>query len=103
MVRKLEPLKPLVGKEMLLQWAAMAEAAQVDELFESIMVNHYDTCYVRSTRRSYGARGLAQAIQLKSLGVGPIGDAVRGLAQGRADSGSSSGCPLHKVSDVVRP
>lgn len=28
MVRKLKPLKPLVGEEVLLRWAAMAEAAK---------------------------------------------------------------------------
>ena len=44
MVKKLEPLKPLVGGETLASWMAMAQANRIDELFESVMVRHYDPC-----------------------------------------------------------
>ncbi len=71
MVRKLEPLKPLVGKETLGRWMALATEARVDELFESVMTQHYDPCYLRSTRRSYGQRIEAAGVVLESLD--PIG------------------------------
>ncbi|MCO5123251.1 MAG: tRNA 2-selenouridine(34) synthase MnmH [Rhizobacter sp.] len=67
MVRKLEPLKPLVGKEVLARWAALATEGRVDELFESVMVEHYDPCYQRSTRRSYGQRLEVAGLLLKTL------------------------------------
>ena len=50
MVDKLMPLKPLVGSDELGRWRALAEAGQVDSLFERVMVSHYDPCYARSTR-----------------------------------------------------
>jgi hypothetical protein len=56
MVRKLEPLKPLVGKETLTHWMTLATEGRVDELFESVMVRHYDPCYSAvDEARNYGA------------------------------------------------
>ncbi|MEO7852447.1 MAG: tRNA 2-selenouridine(34) synthase MnmH [Rubrivivax sp.] len=67
MVRKLEPLKPLVGKETLSHWLALATDRRIDELFESIMTRHYDPCYVRSTRRNFGPEPEAMRLGLASL------------------------------------
>jgi tRNA 2-selenouridine synthase len=67
MVQKLEPLKPLVGKETLALWMTLASTGRVDELFESVMTRHYDPCYARSTRRSYGRRIEERVIELDSL------------------------------------
>lgn len=79
MVRKLEPLKPLVGKETLSHWMALAADGRVDELFESVMVQHYDPCYRRSTRRSYGTRTEAEGVTLESLRSMGLAKAVRQL------------------------
>jgi tRNA 2-selenouridine synthase len=76
MVRKLEPLKPLVGKETLDLWRAMATDGRVGDLFESVMVRHYDPCYLRSTRRNYGQRPQALDLALASLGPEGLTDAV---------------------------
>ena len=67
MVRKLEPLKPLVGKEALAHWLSLANEGRVDELFESVMTRHYDPCYARSTRRNFGPEGEADYLRLASL------------------------------------
>jgi len=67
MVEKLTPLKPLVGGEVLAEWQALAASGQVDELFESVMVKHYDPCYVRSTRRNYGSERDREVFHLKGL------------------------------------
>jgi tRNA 2-selenouridine synthase len=80
MVRKLEPLTPLVGKEVLAQWQALAAAGRIDELFESVMTKHYDPCYARSTQRNYGVRTAAHTIELPSLNAGALAEAVRRLA-----------------------
>jgi tRNA 2-selenouridine synthase len=87
MVAKLEPLKPLVGKETLLHWQALAEQSRVDELFESVMARHYDPCYERSTRRNYGPPPAQQIVELHSLGAEGLSAAVRDLlAEGAAET-----------------
>lgn len=65
MVEKLAPLKPLIGGEELALWRELAQSRRTDELFERVMVAHYDPCYVRSTKRSYGSK--ATTIRLESL------------------------------------
>lgn len=79
MVRKLEPLKPLVGKETLARWMALAGEGNVDELFEGVMVQHYDPCYRHSTRRSYGPRPQAVELALQSLGAEGLANAAAEL------------------------
>jgi len=79
MVHKLEPLKPLVGKETLALWMTLGAEGRVDELFESVMVRHYDPCYQRSTKRSYGQRPEAMDLPLASLGPAGLAEAVRQL------------------------
>jgi tRNA 2-selenouridine synthase len=80
MVEKLVPLKPLVGGEVLASWQALAASGQVDALFESVMLLHYDPCYTRSTRRNYGGEGQEVAFPLQGLDKASLEDAVRRLA-----------------------
>ena len=81
MVRKLEPLKPLVGNETLTHWMALAKEGRVDELFESVMVLHYDPCYRRSTKRNYGPRPATMDLALDSLEPAGLEEAVRRLIE----------------------
>lgn len=67
LVEKLLPLKPLVGTEELEQWRQLANAGQVDSLFERVMVAHYDPCYQRSTGRNYKAIRERWTIELPTL------------------------------------
>ena len=76
MVHKLEPLKPLVGKEVLSHWHELAASGRIDDLFESVMTEHYDPCYARSTRRNYGARIEEQTVELESLDPPALAEAV---------------------------
>lgn len=81
MVHKLEPLKPLVGKETLGRWMALAVEGRVDELFESVMTQHYDPCYQRSMRRSYGERVEGASGLLESLDPPGLASAVRQMVE----------------------
>ena len=63
------------------QWHELAQAGRVDELFESVMVTHYDPCYTRSTRRNYGEREEAMTLSLASLGSQALAQATEGLRQ----------------------
>ena len=76
MVQKLEPLKPLVGKDTLAQWMELASSQRVDDLFESVMRLHYDPCYARSTRRNYGVAVEGRTIELASLDQTVLAGAV---------------------------
>jgi tRNA 2-selenouridine synthase len=80
MVRKLAPLKPLIGGQELALWEELAEQGRVDELFERVMVAHYDPCYERSTRRSYKTAGQGQRVELTSLQPESLREAARALA-----------------------
>lgn len=79
MVRKLAPLTPLVGKQLMAHWQLLAVDGRTDELFESVMSQHYDPCYARSTRRIFGARVDERLVELPSLDRPVLADAVRRL------------------------
>ena len=80
MVRKLEPLKPLVGKETLGALdGTWPSRVRVDELFESVMVQHYDPCYQRSTRRNFEEQTQAFDVRLESLDKAGLTETVRQL------------------------
>lgn len=86
MVRMLEPLLPLIGKEELGRWRALAETQAANELFERVMVNHYDPCYVRSIRRNYGSRGAEQTLVLNRLDPEYLTQAAEGLVSSVRDA-----------------
>ncbi len=89
MVRRLDPLKPLVGKEMLARWHALADAGEVDLLFESVMTQHYDPCYARSTRRDHGGAGGAEcSVILSSLHGSGFSAVVREMVNSCSDPGT---------------
>jgi tRNA 2-selenouridine synthase len=79
MVRKLEPLKALVGKETLALWLELATEGRTDELFESVMTRHYDPCYARSTRRNFGPAPEAARLELVSLAPEGLAAAIECL------------------------
>ena len=67
MVEKLSPLKPLVGGETIARWRQLAAHGQVAELFECVMVEHYDPCYKRSQDRTRRAGKTVTTLPLPSL------------------------------------
>jgi tRNA 2-selenouridine synthase len=79
MVARLAPLKPLVGGEELARWQALAEQGHVGELFERVMTQHYDPCYLRSTTREFGPGGAANRLELASLQPQALAATARGL------------------------
>jgi tRNA 2-selenouridine synthase len=75
LVEQLQPIKPLVGGAVLAHWQALAEAGEVDALFEAVMRQHYDPCYLRSMRRN---RAL-QPLDLPDLSPATLAAAARRL------------------------
>ncbi|MGB8415099.1 tRNA 2-selenouridine(34) synthase MnmH [Paraburkholderia sp.] len=75
-VAKLASLRSHVGGKEFAMWQEMARSRQIPELFERIMVAHYDPAYARSTRRSYSALADAPVINLQELSP----DSLRAVA-----------------------
>ena len=72
MVDKLRPLIALVGKAEYEAWQALAAQGRIVELFERVMVKHYDPCYARSMRKNYGPGYLERVVTLDSLEAAPM-------------------------------
>ncbi len=81
MVRLLAPLKPLIGGGELARWQALAAAGEVDTLFERVMTAHYDPCYDRSTKGSYGKLSEGAVIELQSLDAQALLQVARDLVE----------------------
>jgi tRNA 2-selenouridine synthase len=64
---------------MMAHWQLLATAGRTDELFESVMTQHYDPCYARSTRRNFSARVDERTVELPSLDRTALADTVRRL------------------------
>jgi len=84
-VSRLAFLRSHVGGKEFELWQEMAKLRQIPELFERVMVAHYDPAYARSTQRAYAALADAPAVELSD--VSPEG--LRVIAQqliGRFDA-----------------
>jgi tRNA 2-selenouridine synthase len=81
MVDKLEPLKPLVGGDELALWRALADKHQVANLFERVLLAHYDPSYVRSRERSPFHAHADIRIDLEALDPAHLADAAAELGR----------------------
>lgn len=79
MVDKLKPLVPLVSKAEYEDWALMATEGRISELFERVMVSHYDPCYARSMSRNYGVDHMNAVVILESLAESALLDFAKSL------------------------
>jgi tRNA 2-selenouridine synthase len=77
LVQQLAHLRSLVGGKEFELWRELAAARSIPELFERLMVVHYDPSYVRSTKRSY--QTLVDAPELKLADLQPA--TLRGVAE----------------------
>ena len=83
MVETLSPLKPLIGQQELTLWRDLAQAGQVDELFQRVMEQHYDPCYARSQKKYYKTADEAPVLELRSLSADSLAVVAAELAGGR--------------------
>jgi tRNA 2-selenouridine synthase len=79
LIEKLTYLKPLVGGVTIDRWKELAERREMDALFESIMIDHYDPAYTRSTNKNYGKTGETTAIHLDFLDSDYLAAVAEGL------------------------
>jgi tRNA 2-selenouridine synthase len=62
LVEKLQPLKPLRGAKLLDQWKLQAETKDIDALFASLMIDHYDPLYTSAIRKNYAQLNAARHV-----------------------------------------
>lgn len=79
LVDKLEPLKPLRGAKLLAQWRAQAESKDIDALFASLMVDHYDPLYTAAIKNNYANLASAEAVALDDVSVAALDVAAKAL------------------------
>jgi tRNA 2-selenouridine synthase len=64
LVDKLEPIRALRGAKLLGEWRELAESRDVDALFASLMVDHYDPLYTKAIANNYPNLGVARHVEL---------------------------------------
>jgi tRNA 2-selenouridine synthase len=79
LVDKLEPLKPLRGAKLLGDWRARAEARDIDGLFASLMVDHYDPLYTSAIKNNYEHLQQAQSVRLNDVSTASLDAAAQAL------------------------
>lgn len=62
--RQLDCLVPLLGRERVDAWKALARAGRWDELVGDLLVHHYDPAYSRSLGRNYSRAEAGPVLQL---------------------------------------
>ena len=79
---RLRHLRPIVGGERFAIWEHMAAAGRISELFESLMTDHYDPAYSRSTRKNYPLFDNTPVIVTASLSVNALAAIAKSLLAG---------------------
>jgi tRNA 2-selenouridine synthase len=81
LVAQLQHLKPLVGNDEFNLWHSLAATRQMPQLFERLMLAHYDPAYRRSTLRHYPGIDSARQLMLESLERNSLSEVARALSR----------------------
>ena len=79
LIEKLRNLRPLVGGEEFDLWEKLAGEGRMPELFERLMVAHYDPAYGRSIGRNFPGYEHAPRLMLESLDMPALLEAAARL------------------------
>jgi tRNA 2-selenouridine synthase len=69
LVEKMQPLKELRGAKLLEQWQTYADEKNIDALFASLMIDHYDPLYTSAIAKNYAQ--LSQALHKRIDAIDP--------------------------------
>lgn len=70
LIDRLQHLIPLIGHDEFGAWKTLAESGRMSELFERLMLRHYDPTYFRSSGRHY------QHAEMRPLPLADLSDAT---------------------------
>jgi tRNA 2-selenouridine synthase len=80
LVEKLQPLKALRGAKLLDQWKVQAETHEIDALFASLMVDHYDPLYTSAIAKNFANLSRAKRISFDPTDLRDLTRASREIA-----------------------
>jgi tRNA 2-selenouridine synthase len=75
-------LADLRGKDTVARWQAMARGGQWAEVFNELMLQHYDPLYLRSMTRNFAGMAVAQQLALRDGHVSAMRDGAARLLAG---------------------
>jgi tRNA 2-selenouridine synthase len=81
LVEKLQPLKALRGATLLDQWRAQATAGNVDGLFASLMIDHYDPLYTSAIEKNFTHLANATIARIESIEAETLDRVARQLVR----------------------
>ena len=76
---QLECLVKLHGRDKITSWHDMANGAQMPQLVDELLVDHYDPAYIRSIDRNFTLFGQADVLELADIGEDDFMTAARFL------------------------
>ncbi len=79
LIRRLTPLLPLHGRQVLDHWQELAERGAWTELVEKLLIQHYDPAYRRSTSNNFSQLASAQVLHLENLDATTLSTAVSAI------------------------
>jgi tRNA 2-selenouridine synthase len=80
LVEKLQPLKELRGAKLLDQWRSWAYAKDIDALFASLMIDHYDPLYTSAIKKNFVHLDVARQVTYDPTDPRSLENAARELA-----------------------
>lgn len=81
LVEKLQPLKALRGAKLLDEWKTQAQAGDIDALFASLMVDHYDPLYTKAISQNFPHLPRAQHVQIDRIEKATLNQAAGEITQ----------------------
>lgn len=81
LLERLAHLRSLVGGKEIELWRELASTGRIPELFERLMIAHYDPSYERSTKRVYQSIPDAPSIALTNLQPDTLNGVARNLIE----------------------
>jgi tRNA 2-selenouridine synthase len=79
LIKRLTPLLPLHGRQVLDHWQQLAEQGEWETLVEKLLTEHYDPAYNRSTNTNFTRVTDAQTLSLERLDGNALSVAVSTL------------------------
>lgn len=80
--KQLDCLISVHGREKIQRWHDMANAAQMPELVDELLVAHYDPAYLRSIERNFLQYAQAEALELAGISEQAFAEAAQSLRAG---------------------
>lgn len=80
LLSRLAHLRPLIGGDEFEVWRSLAASKAIPQLFERLMIRHYDPAYARSITKNYSSYQTAPQVRADNLSSSELDAIARQLA-----------------------